>query len=734
MTERGAKAQAFMAPTRIGFQDWVQRFLVDLPSFKFPLKKHQRIISRFLAGTPYRGVLVYHGLGLGKSCAAIAAAEAINASNIFVMLPASLKSNFKNEFDKCGGSALITRITWVSMNGIPRKQITRKSIAGKPLEGGCIIIDEVHNFISQVVNGGSRGAAIYDALYNSRNIKIIALSGTPIINDPFEIGMLLNLINGPIRNIVLRFRENDSYDAIEKAVDILKSNKWVDMLDVRGKVIRLWLTPFPFHRDLASGNGTANLCISETPSETEQAVVMQLWQDTNASTIDSESTALFPMDEDSFNGQFLSKENLVMVNTELFMQRCLGKVSFFKISDQEMKSAGFPRVIDKPVVYLRMSNMQFDSYIAARSNEIRIEKKVQKQNKIGVFRAFSRAVCNFAFDSTSKHKRLFPSTYRAMLKEMDLSEDTDDPQNKAGSYNSMLDTLLSNLENAKEELRGQKLAEHSPKFVHLLKCLKEDKKALVYSQFRRVEGVGMLQLVLRANGFSRFQLSSKGEPIVDNWKKPQFVVFDSTSKQMANLLALFNGDTDTLPLQLKELVDSQKLDFRALLITQSAAEGANLRGVRAVYILEPFWNEVRVQQVIGRATRVGSHSHLPPSRRTVEVTRYVMQVPEGHTNFTVRNVDDNLSSDQVVMQVAKQKMRIIDSFLTALRASAIDCKKGCFQFPAGLDPGADVRSLVPASRKMQVIQLGDAKYLLDPETGQKFRYDVWIQEKKLVPL
>ncbi len=629
---------------------------------------------------------------------------------------------------------LLSRITWVSMNGIPRKLITPKSLASKPLEGGCVIIDEVHNFISQVVNGGSRGAAIYHALYNARNIKIIALSGTPIINDPFEIGMLLNLINGPIRNYVFRFKENDSYEAMERAVDILKSNKWVDMFDVRGKVIRMWLTPFPFHRDLSSGSTKANLSISQSRSETEQAVVMQLWHDTKASTIDSESTALFPMDEDSFNGQFLSKENVVMVNTDLFMQRAIGKVSFFKISDQEMKSAGFPRVIDKPIVYLEMSNMQFDSYIAARSNEIRIEKKVRKQNKVGVFRAFSRAVCNFAFDSTSKYKRLFPSTYRTMLKEMDLTEDVEENGNKAGSYNAMLETLLSNIENAKEELQGQKLAEHSPKFVHLLKSLKEDKKALVYSQFRRVEGIGMLQLVLRANGFSRFQLGSKGQPIVDNWKKPQFVVFDSASKQMANVLALFNGDTNALPLELKELVESRKIDFRALLITQSAAEGANLTGVRAVYILEPFWNEVRVQQVIGRATRVGSHSRLPPSQRTVEVTRYVMQVPEGHTNFTVRNVDANLSSDQVVMQVAKQKMRIIDSFLTALRAAAIDCKKGCFRFPAGLDQDADVRSLVPASRKMQVIQLGDAKYLLDPETGEKFRYDAWIQEKKLVPL
>ena len=37
---------------------------------------HQKLISDYLqASSPYRGILLYHGLGVGKTCASIAIAE-----------------------------------------------------------------------------------------------------------------------------------------------------------------------------------------------------------------------------------------------------------------------------------------------------------------------------------------------------------------------------------------------------------------------------------------------------------------------------------------------------------------------------------------------------------------------------------------------------------------------------------------------------------------------------------
>ena len=48
----------------------------------FELNPHQEFVKRFISyNTPYNGLLLYHGLGSGKTCSAIAAAEALFGTN-----------------------------------------------------------------------------------------------------------------------------------------------------------------------------------------------------------------------------------------------------------------------------------------------------------------------------------------------------------------------------------------------------------------------------------------------------------------------------------------------------------------------------------------------------------------------------------------------------------------------------------------------------------------------------
>jgi ribA/ribD-fused uncharacterized protein len=67
---------------------------------------YQAFIREYLRfETPYRGLLVYHGLGSGKTCSAIAAAEALFGTRglkIVVMTPFSLRDNFISEINFCG--------------------------------------------------------------------------------------------------------------------------------------------------------------------------------------------------------------------------------------------------------------------------------------------------------------------------------------------------------------------------------------------------------------------------------------------------------------------------------------------------------------------------------------------------------------------------------------------------------------------------------------------------------
>ena len=60
------------------------------------------------------------------------------------------------------------------------------------------------------------------------------------------------------------------------------------------------------------------------------------------------------------------------------------------------------------------------------------------------------------------------------------------------------------------------------------------------------------------------------------------------------------------------------------MITSSGSEGIDLKNVRFVHILDPYWHPVRTEQVIGRARRICSHHLLPEALRTVKVYLYIM--------------------------------------------------------------------------------------------------------------
>ena len=71
---------------------------------QFSPMTHQKIVRDYLnLYTPYRGLLLFHGLGSGKTCSSIAIAEGMKTSKpVIVMTPASLRMNYIEELKKCG--------------------------------------------------------------------------------------------------------------------------------------------------------------------------------------------------------------------------------------------------------------------------------------------------------------------------------------------------------------------------------------------------------------------------------------------------------------------------------------------------------------------------------------------------------------------------------------------------------------------------------------------------------
>ena len=68
------------------------------------LLTHQRLVRDYLnLYTPYRGLLLYHGLGSGKTSSSISIAEGMKSvKQVIVMTPASLRRNYIEEIKKFG--------------------------------------------------------------------------------------------------------------------------------------------------------------------------------------------------------------------------------------------------------------------------------------------------------------------------------------------------------------------------------------------------------------------------------------------------------------------------------------------------------------------------------------------------------------------------------------------------------------------------------------------------------
>jgi len=97
---------------------------------EFSLMSHQKIIKEYInLYTPYRGLLLYHGLGSGKTCSSIAIAEGMKtAKEIVVMTPASLQTNFNEELKKCGDILYKKNQAWTFVKLNKNNEEDKKSI------------------------------------------------------------------------------------------------------------------------------------------------------------------------------------------------------------------------------------------------------------------------------------------------------------------------------------------------------------------------------------------------------------------------------------------------------------------------------------------------------------------------------------------------------------------------------------------------------------------------------
>ena len=87
---------------------------LNVVSTNISLLTHQKLVRDYInLYTPYRGLLLYHGLGSGKTATSIAIAEGMKSEKkIIVMTPASLEDNYRSELKKFGDAMYKTNQCW----------------------------------------------------------------------------------------------------------------------------------------------------------------------------------------------------------------------------------------------------------------------------------------------------------------------------------------------------------------------------------------------------------------------------------------------------------------------------------------------------------------------------------------------------------------------------------------------------------------------------------------------
>lgn len=838
------------------------------------LFSHQKFIKDYVQyDSPYRGLLVFHGLGTGKTCSAVAAAEImLKNMDVTVLLPASLKPNFVDEIKKCGSmfyklkqewmfvpkasfkdhedevcelmalekkfvskregiwipvgkrsnflslsqqsqndiisqldNMINKRFKFISYNGLTRKAVEEMTEGGaNPFDNRCVIVDEVHNFISKIVNARQIGQAMYKLLMSAKNCKMVCLSGTPIINYPHEIAYLINLLTGPKKTYNLKASPSTKFTADEVA-SVLESSEYVDYfnIDENNRSISLVLVPDGFK---ISDKDVGRVVREKDGGLLQSSMLERVIKDLKSIKVDvSKPTKqavlidkTLPEDQDEFNRYFINFSNNTVSNPKLFMKRIIGAVSYYSTYSPEL----YPSV-EKLEVALPMNDYQFPIYEKARAVEHK--KELQSKTKSNdtdnpfansgqVYRFYSRAICNFVFPE--EIKRPFPSkTSIASSTELDILEDDSKEvmsalkaESQSASkksvekdeylreLNKALDALSENMYSKKSYLNEANIGKYSPKFKAIWDRIKPlNGNALIYSQFRKVEGLGIFGLVMKANGYAEFKVkkTSTGDWDIDipkeDYNKPKFAMFTGNNDDSKMLLRIFNSDFDTLPenirdklplLQSKTEKNVNNLHgslIKVIMITQSGAEGISLKNVRQVHIVEPYWNNVRMSQVIGRAVRTCSHVQLPPSERNVEVfTYYTTFTPELlNKSFTLKTKDKGVTTDEYIFNIAKRKTSIIDSILDLMKRASVDCgvnaKKhkamSCFSFPSNMDRDTIVHNnnirddmldyqyetdIVDTEWKGQLLKTKKGNFIINPDTQFVYDYDHYIDSKKLV--
>ena len=544
-------------------------FNIDIPKKKgcdkslFELSSYQIFLENFISkDTPYRGLLVFHGTGTGKTCTAVTIAERYKDyyhdknRRIIVLASSIIEQGWRNNIynpqrdsNQCTGSEYVNQIdrnsknltlkrnqlinryydfnTYGAFKNDLKKVFTRydrfeKSVARKKkiryirdnYSNRLLIIDEVHNLRESSKKDPESLQYIRLVLKYSKNLKLILLSATPMFNVNSEIVDILNLL-----------LINDDRETI----DINDSTIYTDeTFTTKGKQLL---------RDKMRGY------ISYIRGETPDKFPIRLYPD---------------------------KKYLI---TQYPKYDIYGKPVVFNRNILKLFKCEF-------------TGQQLSSY----SEEF---KKMTDQDSDNTRSKILRQISNISYPNIESNygssglKQIFTiDKYRYRYKQ---------------EYKNYFN--IDNLQNI------------SVKIYNLLQIIKNTVGIVfIYSQYLS-SGVIPVAIALEEMGYTRHQ--EDGKPLLDSAKSKNLGNYilltgdDKLSPHNKNSIELVNR-SDNLNGEIVKIIIGNAV----------ISEGVDFKRIREVHIIEPWYHLNKMEQIIGRAIRYCSHSDLPEKLRNVMVYLY----------------------------------------------------------------------------------------------------------------
>lgn len=612
---------------------------------KEELRKYQDFLGNYLDyNSPYRDILIYHGLGSGKTRTAINIYNVLyNSSpdwNVFILLKATLKEStwikeLESWLQKDEKEFRIANIHYISYDAPNADKMFLETVKNvDAAKKSMYVIDECHNFINNVYSNmsskqGRRALTIYEHIINDKQdndgVRVIMISGSPAINIPFELALTFNLLR----------------------------------------------------------------------------------------------PGIFPKLETEFNNLYISNDGFPMINATKknnFQRRILGLVSYYIGSTPDFFAQKAIIYVDVP-----MSDYQSDIYTYYEKIEDAIARKLRSSSG-GNYKAYTRQSCNFVFPAIKQgmngETRPRPRDFKVKESEIIavtkglVKEDKKEKYYKVNDYIVRVDEFVDEFDkylnhkyndDAKNKYTLNDdistLKKHDPVYsitvftdymkndklrkssllMELYKCsakmtfmimliMRSPGPVQVYSNYVVMEGLQIFKIYLKYFGFTSFFDKERGD---DGFRYTEYHG-SIDPKDRRKVLESFNRSENKLGAICK-----------IIMISPAGAEGISLNNIRQVHIMEPYWHEVRITQMIGRGIRQCSHKELPLADRFVEVYRY--------KSIRTANVVQKWTTDQYIESMARKKEGLIQSFFDTMKEAAVDCEINknhnsmisnyrCFQF------------------------------------------------------